>query len=276
MGTHLGRQSCRLCTPPLLGCLGTASLIEKCFRDRERLEFAGVTGMRSLCCQNVVSFACSTSACSLPAKGRPLQDSTGQKAAASMRISPWPTGSASAKSLRGCKDSKLPMHTRKTRTPGESLQKVLKHVKASTGAAIDHCYLFLTNCMCAQQRQFAQHGKFCQSPVEKRPKCLESSHDLSLADVRGHKDERHITACCLIDHMPSRQSAEATVVVQSGDVARIKPFRHRDRPLCMCQATYQSFGAFMQGSRYVYQCDFFSDEDYWFITKVKMSSVLLL
>lgn len=135
-GTHLGRQSCRLCTPPLLGCLGTASLLAKYFR--ELLEFAGVKGMRSLCCQNVVSFACS-----LPAKGRPLQDSTGQKAAASMRISPWPTGSASAKSFRRCKDSKLPMHTRKTRTPGESLQKVFKHVKANTGATIDHCYLFL-------------------------------------------------------------------------------------------------------------------------------------
>jgi hypothetical protein len=59
-GTHLGRQSCRLCTPPLLGCLGTASLLAKYFR--ELLEFAGVKGMRLLCCQNVVSFACSTSA----------------------------------------------------------------------------------------------------------------------------------------------------------------------------------------------------------------------
>lgn len=128
-GTHLRRQSCRLCTPPLLGCLGTASLLEKCFSDRERLEFAGVIGMRSLCCQNVVSPACSTSACLLPAEGRPLQDSTGQNAAASMRITPWPTGSASAKSFRGCKDSKLPMHIRKARTPGESLQLVLKHEK---------------------------------------------------------------------------------------------------------------------------------------------------
>jgi hypothetical protein len=141
MGTHLGRQSCRLCTPPLLGCLGAASLLEKCFRDRELLEGAGVNGMRSLCCQNVVSPACSTSACLLPAEGRPLQNSKGQNAAASMRISPWPKGSASAKSFRGCKDSKLPMHSRKTRTPGESLQNVLKHVKAISGPAIEHCYL---------------------------------------------------------------------------------------------------------------------------------------
>lgn len=130
--------------------------------------------------------------------------------------------------------------------------------------------------MCAQQRQLAQHGKFSQSPVEKRPECLEVSRDLSLADVRGHKYKRHVTAGCLIDHMPSRQSAEATAVVQSGDVARIKPFRHRDRPLCMCQAMYQSFAAFMQGSRYVYRCECASDDDYLFITKVQMSFVLLL